>query len=1070
MIKRTLLSGLLTIMVFIPCMAQTPDWENPLVFAINREEPHTFYIPYSSVKQALENIWEKSPYFKSLNGTWKFYWVRKPSERPVNFYREDYDVSRWNHIPVPSDWQMQGYGFPIYDNSDYPFLSPALTPTPPHIPHNYNPVGSYKRYFTVPEKWKDRQIILHFGGVRSAFYVWINGKRVGYSQGSKTPAEFNITRYLRPGKNSISVEVYRWSDGSYLEDQDFWRLSGIERDVFLYAVPPVHIWDYFARVDLDSDYRDGVVDLEIILRKFSEAQSRRYILEAYLLDKKGKRIARYSSPVFLTKKGKKRVGVHWNVSSPEKWSAEFPNLYHLILILKNDSGKILEVLSSNIGFRKVEIKDGQLLLNGVPIYIKGVNRHEHDPIKGHVVSVDSMLQDIKLMKRFNINAVRTSHYPNDPGWYDLCDRYGIYLVDEANIESHGMGYRPDRTLGNNPLWKGAHLDRTMRMVERDKNHPSVIIWSLGNEAGDGVNFEATYNWIKQRDPSRPIMYERALLGPHTDIYDPMYAPIEHLIKYASKPEPGKRPLIMCEYSHAMGNSNGNLKDYWDVIYKYPVLQGGFIWDWVDQGLLKEINGKKCWAYGGDYGPEGFPSDRNFCLNGLVHPDRKPHPALREVKKVYQYVNFEPLELEHGEVKVTNRYDFTNLKNFRIVWKVLANGKQIYKNSTNAPDVAPHKSAVIELAIPRISPDPGVEYYLDISVRTIKATELLPSNFEVAWEQFKLPFYKPLQAQISDNIPHLSLQKNGDVTIIKAKNFTYKFNEKNGTFTSMVYMGKEFIKSGPVPNFWRAPTDNDFGNGMQIRCRAWKYAGKRRRIESVRIEKLDEKTVRIQENSTLPAGNSRLTIVYEIKGNGTIRTTMTLHPIYPNIPEIPRIGMSMVLPEDFDRVIWYGRGPHETYQDRKYGARIGIYRMSVDELYFPYIRPQENGNRTDVRWVAITGKKGYGLLFIGMPLINFSAFHFLNEDFDEGVVKRNRHACQLIRRPLTTFNIDYKQMGVGGDNSWGALPHPEYMLYPTRSYSYSFIVVPVQLEKKELIPDNVQKLSKISINLFKKREE
>jgi len=1020
------------------------DWENPLVVAINRETPHSFYIPYATVTQALSNVWDQSPYFESLNGVWKFYWVKKPSDRPINFFKDDFDMSRWDSIPVPSDWQMLGYGIPIYVDSQYPFISPSLKPTPPQIPGNYNPVGSYKRFFIIPKKWAGRQIILHFGGVRSAFYVWINGNKAGYSQGSKTPAEFNITKYLKPGKNSISVEVYRWSDGSYLEDQDFWRLSGIERDVFLYAVPSVHIWDYFARVDLDKNYRNGIINLEITVRNFLDKKSRKFTVEALLMNTKGEKVAKYSTPISLNGKELRVLKTRWFIENPKKWTAESPHLYKLLLILKNGH-KILEVLSSNIGFRKVEIKNGQLLLNGVPIYIKGVNRHEHDPLKGHVISVESMKKDIELMKKFNINAVRTSHYPNDPRWYDLCDKYGIYLVDEANIESHGMGYRPERTLGNNPLWKKAHLDRTMRMVERDKNHPSVIIWSLGNEAGDGVNFEATYNWIKKRDPSRPIMYERALLGPHTDIYDPMYAPIEHLIKYAEKPR--KRPLIMCEYSHAMGNSNGNLKDYWDVIYSYPLLQGGFIWDWVDQGFLKRINGKECWAYGGDYGPEGFPSDVNFCINGLVLPDRTPHPALWEVKKVYQYVNFEPTDLKKWEIKLINRYDFTDLNNFYLSWKILKDGIPILKKRTELPSVPPHEEKIIELSAPEFSPEPGREYYLDLSIRTKKSTELIPKDFEVAWEQFKLPLKIKSVAENPRQFPPLRVSTKGNFIKIMGKNFVYTFDRKNSIFVSLKFKGKEFIKSGPEPNFWRAPTDNDFGNGMQLRCKVWKNSGKNREIKRIFMKKIGQDKVAITENSTIQAGNSPLQISYVIKGNGEIKVTMTLSPAYPNLPEIPKIGMTLLLPSEFDLVKWYGKGPHESYWDRKWGARVGVYEMKVDELYFPYIRPQENGNRTDVRWVILKSRDGYGLLIKGQPFINFSAFHFLNSDFDEGVIKRNRHACELQKRPITTLNIDYKQMGVGGDNSWGALPHPQYMLYPTQVYSYSFVLIPEKLKEQ-----------------------
>ncbi|MCP2597894.1 DUF4981 domain-containing protein, partial [Candidatus Aminicenantes bacterium AC-335-L06] len=1014
-----------------------------------------FYIPYATLRSALENVWGNSPYFKSLNGVWKFHWVERPSDRPKDFYKENYDISNWNKIPVPSDWQMQGYGVPIYTNSKYPFLSPTISPNPPYIPHNYNPVGSYKRYFTIPDKWWGRQIFLHFGAVRSAFYVWINGKFVGYSQGSKTPAEFNVTKFLRKGKNSIAIEVYRWSDGSYLEDQDFWRLSGIERDVFLYSTPNVHIRDFFVIPDLDENYINGIFKFEVKLKNYLAEESEKHLLEVFLFNEKGKKVAEFSEEIYLKEKEEKTLYFEKFIKEPKKWTSETPNLYSLILQLRNNKGEILEVLSHKIGFRKVEIKNGQLLLNGVPIYIKGVNRHEHDPVKGHVVSVESMIEDIKLMKRFNINAVRTSHYPNDPRWYELCDKYGIYVVDEANIESHGMGYKPDRTLGNNPLWKKAHLDRTIRMVERDKNHPSIIIWSLGNEAGDGVNFEATYNWIKKRDSSRPIMYERAELGPHTDIYDPMYARIEHLLKYASKPR--KRPLIMCEYAHAMGNSGGNLKDYWNIIYKYPQLQGGFIWDWVDQGLLKIIDGKKCWAYGGDYGPKGFPSDRNFCINGLVFPDRKPHPSLWEVKKVYQYILIEAVDLKEGKIRIRNMYDFINLKQFEMVWKLTADSHSIAQGKIKEIDLPPHKTKVIQLKLPKINPQPGVEYFLDISFKTRIATELIPKGYEVAWEQFKLPYYKAPEKINLSKFTDLKLNFTQKRAIVNGKNFIYTFDRETGVLESLKYKGREYIFKGPVPNFWRAPTDNDFGNGMQIRCRAWREAGKNRRIDRVEIKQISPKETLVFVEATLPAGNSKFLTTHRIYSSSHILITNKLIPGYPNLPEIPRIGMTIILPPEFDHINWFGRGPHETYWDRKTGARIGLYKGSIWEQYHPYIRPQENGNKTDVRWVALTTKDGYGLLAIGMPLLYASAYHFLNEDFDEGVVKQNRHACELEKRNLTTFNIDYKQMGVGGDNSWGALPHPEYMLYPTKIYEYSFILKPFTAEEGP-----VEKLSKIRI--------
>ncbi len=1048
-----IISLIISLALLLPAAAsgKRPEWQDPEVFAVNREEPHAFYIPYHSVSAALRDRWEASRYFLSLNGKWRFRWSRCPAERPAEFYKPEYDVSGWDEIPVPSDWQMLGYGTPIYVNARYPFLSPSISPQPPHIPESYNPVGSYRRSFILPSNWKGREIILHFGGVRSAFYVWLNGKFVGYSEGSKTPAEFLVTRYLRPGRNIIAVEVYRWSDGSYLEDQDFWRLSGIERDVFLYAVPELHIWDFFAKPDLDGDYRNGLFSLEVTFRNFSSRKSPPHIFEARLLDGR-KTVVRFKKRISLGPASKKTLSFFSPVENPRKWSAEKPNLYTLLLILKDAKGRVLEVLRSNVGFRKVEIRNGQLLLNGMPIYIKGVNRHEHDPVQGHVVSVESMIKDIKLMKLFNINAVRTSHYPNDPRWYDLCDRYGIYLVDEANIESHGMGYRPDRTLGNNPLWKEAHLDRTKRMVERDKNHPSVIIWSLGNEAGDGVNFEATYRWIKKRDPSRPVMYERALLGPHTDIYDPMYPPISYLIKYASRPR--KRPLIMCEYAHAMGNSVGNLEEYWDVIYKYRLLQGGFIWDWVDQGLLKKINGKDCWAYGGDFGPEGLPSDGNFCINGLVFPDRTPHPALWEVKKVYQYVLFKAEELAEGRIKITNMYDFTNLKELDGFWELRADHRLLASGKLPPLDLPPRASRTVKIPLPEIDPEPGVEYFLTLSFKTRTATELVPAGHEVAWEQFKLPFLKKKKPLDLSSLPRLEVKDSGEEIVIKSPSFTCRFDKRRGSISSLVYKGKEYFLSGPQPNFWRAPTDNDFGNRMQLRCRAWRDAGKRRKILKVELERKGPAEALVKVKALLPAGDSELFTTYRFLSSGDIIITNTLRPGYPNLPEIPRIGMTMILPRSFDKVFWFGRGPHETYWDRKTGAKIGLYRMAVSDLYHPYIRPQENGNRTDVRWLALESRDGYGLLVAGMPTVDFSAFHFLNSDFDEGVVKRNRHACELQERNLTTLNIDYRQMGVGGTNSWGALPLPRYMLYPTRSYTYSFRLRPYRCGE-----ENPEKLSK-----------
>ncbi|MDH5405692.1 MAG: DUF4981 domain-containing protein [Candidatus Aminicenantes bacterium] len=1012
------------------------DWENPAMIGQNKEPAHCTYIPYEDIKNALNNDPAQSPFYQSLNGIWKFNWVRKPADRPVNFYQDDYDVSQWDDIIVPSNWQLQGYGIPVYTNSDYPF-----EPNPPYIPHEYNPVGSYRRNFTIPDSWYERQVFLHFGAVKSAMYVWVNGENVGYSQGCKTPAEFNITKYLRRGENSLAVEVYRWSDGSYLEDQDFWKISGIERDVFLFSAPNVMFRDFFALADLDDTYTNGMLKVTVMVKNYLPHVVAQYHVAIDLLNADNKLVLE-APMVEEVKIGKlEETAIHFQqlVKEPAKWTAETPNLYSLVLTLTDDSGKTIEVVSCKIGFRKVELKGGQLLVNGFPITIKGVNRHEHDPVTGHVVSEESMRKDIQLMKQFNINAVRTSHYPNDPRWYDLCDKYGLYVVDEANIESHGMGYKPDKTLGNNPEWKAAHLDRTIRMVERDKNHPSIIIWSLGNEAGDGVNFEATYNWIHKRDPSRPVQYERAELGPHTDIYCPMYARIEHLKDYASKQQ--TRPLIMCEYAHAMGNSVGNLQDYWDVIDNYKQLQGGFIWDWVDQGLLKKTEGgEEFWAYGGDFGPEGTPSDGNFCINGLVFPDRKPHPSLWEVKKVYQYIKVKPVDLKTGKIEISNKYDFNNLREFDAHWTIMGDDEKIAEGRLPTLDIAPHSAKVIELPVTAIQLLPGIEYFLKVSFTMKDKTPLLARGHEVAWEQFKLPFYQPAAKVDLTKLPKLTLSHTEKLAQIKGQNFTVSIDKKTGEITSFIYEGTEFIKTGPEPNFWRAPTDNDFGNGMPRRCRIWRDAGAKRKVDKVSITQITPQEVQVDIVSTLPAGDSKYYTTYTIFGSGDVVINNRFVPGSGALPEIPRVGMKMTLPGAFERISWYGRGPHESYWDRKTGAAVGVYHGSVMEQYHPYVRPQENGNKTDVRWVALINNQGMGLLAVGMPLLSISAHHFLIEDFDPGLEKRQRHTYHVKRRDLVTLNLDYKQMGVGGDDSWGARPHEEYTL-PVQEYSYSFRLRP-----------------------------
>ncbi len=1015
------------------------DWENPDVVGRNKEPGHCTYVPYADIGTAVQNDPDKSPYTRCLNGTWKFNWVRKPADRPIHFYRDDYDVSHWDDIKVPANWELQGYGIPIYTDTDYPF--PA---NPPRIPHDYNPVGSYRMNFTVPETWQERQVFLHFGGVKSAFYVWINGKEVGYSQGSKTPAEFNISESIRSGKNTLAVEVYRWSDGAYLEDQDYWKISGIERGVFLFSTPNVMIRDFFVLGDLDEFYRNGKIEVTVDVKSYLRDTPEKHKIQMHLFD--GDQRPVFETPgqeaVEFNETGDAEVRFEKFIENPKKWSAETPNLYTLVLSLLDESGKTAEVVSCQTGFRKVEIKGGQLLVNGIPVTIKGVNRHEHEPETGRVVSEEYMMKDIRLMKQFNINAVRTSHYPNVPRWYELCDRYGLYMIDEANIESHGMGYRPDRTLGNNPAWQKAHLERTVRMVERDKNHPAVIIWSLGNEAGDGVNFEATYSWIKKRDPSRPVQYERAETRPHTDIVCPMYRQIHHLEDFLKKGL-GNRPLILCEYAHAMGNSVGNLQDYWDYFDKHRELQGGFIWDWVDQGLLKKNEeGEEFWAYGGDFGPPDTLSDKNFCINGLVFPDRKLHPHIWEVKKVYQSIKVKPLDLKTGKMRIFNTYDFTDFNVFETKWTVMADEEEIARGKLPRMDIPPRCSQEVTLPLSNIEPEPGKEYFLKLSFTLREPKSLLPEGHEVAWEQFKLPLSQSVPAIDRKRFPKLSLQKSEGLIEIKGKNFTISFDEPTGMLTSYVLENTELIRSGPAPNFWRAPTDNDFGWGMPKRLRIWKGAGAGRNVEKVATKRVSSREVQVDVVSRIPAGDAKYSTSYRIFGSGDIIVTNSFAPGNTAQPEMPKFGMIMTLPAEFENIIWYGRGPHENYWDRKTGSPVGVYSGKVMDLYHPYIRPQENGNRTDVRWVALINDKGIGLLAVGRPLLSISAHHFIDEDFDPGLEKRQRHTFHLKKRDLVTLKLDYKQMGVGGDTSWGdrARPHPEYRL-PVKEYSYSFRLRP-----------------------------
>ncbi|HQG55910.1 MAG TPA: glycoside hydrolase family 2 TIM barrel-domain containing protein [Bacteroidales bacterium] len=1050
----------------VPFTEKEPrDWENQELTGLNNEKPHATLISYPDEASALAGVKENSPNYICLDGIWKFHLSKTPEERPYWFFKNDFDTRGWDDIEVPSNWQVMGYDDPpIYSNIPYPF--PA---NPPKIPHDMNPVGSYKRTFKIPSAWKDKEIFLHFGAVSSFFNVWVNEQFVGFGKDSKTPVEFNITPYIKKGRNTLAVEVYRWSDGSYLEDQDFWRLSGIQRSVYLHARPVVYINDFFAIAGLDSTYSAGKLNLDVVLASRPELSST-YNVVASLFD--GERKIYEETLKTTLSEGKSFVTFKNDFPGIKKWSAETPNLYSLVISLKDENGSNIESVSTKIGFRTVEIKNSQLLVNGVPVYLKGVNLHEHHDVKGHVIDRETILKDIRLMKSYNINAVRTSHYPQQELWYEMCDRYGLYLIDEANIESHGMGYNKDVTLADRPEWYAAHIDRIIRMVERDKNHPSVIIWSMGNEAGDGHNFLNAYKWIKERDKTRPVQYERAekiTNAPerHTDIWCPMYARIEYLENYA-KDEKNDRPLIMCEYAHAMGNSVGNLQDYWDVIEKYPKLQGGFIWDWVDQGLVKTSEtGEKFWAYGGDFGPEGITSDGNFCINGLVWPDRTPHPSLHEVKKVYQYIGFEPEDITKGLVKIKNKYDFTDLSEFNFEWEIAADGAVVLSGSFRIPTLPPHRETVVSLPVSQLKPLEATEYFLNIRASRSAPWGIIPEGHVYAAEQIALPVSLPATATLPrDPLSVLQTEEKNSKLFVRGENLEVAFDLGKGIMESLKYKGREHLLKGPQPDFWRPPTDNDYGYDMDRKLGIWKKAGEGAVVKKADISQpeMDKVVIAFRYDINFAEGVkiADYSSVYTIYSTGDIIVNNRFVKAGKNIPEIPRMGMQMQLPESFSNLKWFGRGPHENYADRKTSAFVNLYESTVADQYVPYIRPQENGYKTDTRWLTLTDDAGNGLLIQGMPLICFAALHNIHDDFEspgklsayrKDAKTANRHTTDVKPRDLVNLNVDLAQMGVGGDDSWGAPIHAQYRLLEDK-YEYSFRMKPVTAE------DNILKLVKI----------
>jgi beta-galactosidase len=1028
---------LLAVLMIDVCYAQQlNDWENPALVQQNKEAPHATGMIFTNAADVKKDDYSRSPFYQSLNGTWKFNYAAKYSGRPVNFSETDLADSKWNDIPVPSNWEWKGFGVPIYTNIVYPFPK-----NPPFIGDN-NPAGTYRKQFIVPDTWNGKDILLHFGSITGCAFVYVNGKKAGITKNSKSPAEFNITPYLVKGNNILAVQVYRWHDGSYLEDQDFWRVSGIERDVFLYALPKLSVWDFFLKGDLDAGYNNGLFSAAIDLRQFTGNTIKAGSVLVELQDKNGKIIFSKQQKFSTGADSVQTISFTGVIKNPLKWSAEFPNLYDCIITSKDAAGNVLGVTGSKIGFRKVEIKNAQLFINGIATYVHGVNRHEHDEIEGHVPGRELMVKDIELMKQNNINAVRTSHYPNDPLWYKLCDEYGLYLVDEANIETHGMGAALQGWIDVTkhpaylPEWAPSFMHRIYNLVERDKNHPSVILWSLGNENANGPVFKDAYKWIKQRDNSRYVQFESAGEEENTDIVCPMYPGMGYMKSYAASDK--KRPFIMCEYSHAMGNSNGNFQEYWDVIMSNKKMQGGFIWDWVDQGMKQATaDGRTWWAYGGDLGGYALQNDENFCANGLVASDRSGHPGLNEVKKVYQNILFKAKDAAKGYITVINLFDFTNLAQYSFKWQLMRNGEMI-KEDTFSVSLAPHQQKDISLNIPQFKSVEGSEFYLNVFTFIKTATPLLPAGHEIAREQFKAA--GDYFAVSAGKDSKLKITKTSDNISFTAGNISGTFNLNQGRISKYTINNDALnIYQYPEPYFWRAPTDNDFGNNMPEVLGIWRNAHSNLQKKNVTVGEQTASGLPVKVEYDLTGINVPYTVEYFIQNDGSVQITASIDMTGRNLPELPRFGMRMQLPQAFSNLSYYGRGPWENYPDRNTSSFVGLYKDEVkNQAAVNYIRPQECGYKTDIRWLKLIDNNGRGLQIEGVQPICFSATNNKAEDLDPGNTKKQQHWIDIKPRKEVYLHIDLKQRGVGGDNSWGALPHEQYRMLD-KKYSYSYVI-------------------------------
>ncbi len=1080
-----------------------PYWQDIQVVSVNKERPRSSFMTYPDRSSALTGKFESSPYYQLLNGSWKFFFVDAWQKLPPNITDPQTSLAGWHDITVPGNWEMQGYGTPIYVN--HPFEFQPRNPQPPLLP-DANPVGVYRRDIEIPAAWDGRDIFLQLAGAKSGVYVYLNGKEVGYSEDSKNPAEFLLNPYLQEGKNTLVVKIFRWSTGSYLECQDMWRMSGIERDVFLWSQPKTAVQDFRVVSTLDDGYADGIFRLAIDLKN-TTAETKKLTVGYELLNASGQTVANEATDAWVSPAQPFTASFAANLKQVAKWSAESPHLYQLLMTVKDDRDRVLEVVPFHVGFRRIEIRETNQLaangkpytlffFNGQPIKLKGVNIHEVNAKTGKYVTEDIMRRDFELMKKHNINSVRLSHYPQDRRFYELCDEYGLYVYDEANIESHGMYYnlRKGGTLGNNPEWLKPHMDRTANMYERNKNYPSVTIWSLGNEAGNGYNFYQTYLFLKDKEKTmmdRPVCYERALWEWNSDMYVPQYPSAEWLGQIGK--EGSDRPVVPSEYSHAMGNSNGNLWDQWKEIYAYPNLQGGYIWDWVDQAMYAvDKDGRPYYTYGGDYGVN-TPSDANFLCNGIIGPDREPHPAMAEVKYVHQNIAFEPVDLAAGRFRVTNRFYFTALDQYSVSWQIMANGKEV-KSGSLPLKLAPQASEVVTIPVDGITPKAGTEYFVNFTARSIRPESWHPAGYVVAHDQVRLPI-EPLKAALKTTGPKLSIARQGDVLTASSSKVQFTFNKKTGIATSYKVGGTEYFSDGfgIQPNFWRAPTDNDYGNGAPKRLQVWKESSKDFNVIDANV-RMEGNNAIMDINYLLPAGNLYI-VRYIIYPSGAVHVaatftstdlaetqveiseatrTATFSPrneaarLAASKLEVPRIGVRFRLPATMDQVQYFGRGPEENYWDRNAGTLVGLYKTTAEDLYVPYVRPQENGHHTDTRWLELATKNNKGLRIQADSLIEFNALRNSIEDFDseeavqhdyqwsnfspeevanhdvakaKNVLRRQTHINDISPRPFVEVCIDYKQQGVAGYDSWGARPEPPYTLPANRDYQWGFTLIP-----------------------------